>query len=292
MIFRTAHPTVLASRQCLLRSRRAFSLIEVLIATALMSVIVLGLLIMFGQTQRAFRTGVAQVDVLEAGRSALEMIARDVEQAAAAGISTNCFNLFINENTSMPPLRQDLVGGGERTNFIQNLVFLSREGQEWSGIGYGVLATNYIGTLYRYETNASVLDSYILEYLSRNAFNNKPSRVIDGVVHLRVQAYDHLGRLLTSSTYGVTNAFNPVIEVYDLPTPQLRYLGYEYRFTSNALPAHLEIELGILEPKYAERVRNIPVANAQLNYLRNQVGHVQIFRQRVAIRNADPSVFQ
>ena len=79
---------------CLVRPRvklplpcRAFSLIEVMVAVTLMSVIVLGLLAMFSQTQRAFRTGITQVDVMEGGRAACELMAREMEQITATGLS-------------------------------------------------------------------------------------------------------------------------------------------------------------------------------------------------------------
>jgi prepilin-type N-terminal cleavage/methylation domain-containing protein len=274
-------------------SRRAFSLIEVMIATALMSVIVLGLIIMFGQTQRAFRTGMAQVDVLESGRAALDMIARDVEQATATGMPES-MNLWV-QPSGFPPLEQSLVGGGFRTNVLQNLLFSAREGQEWRGVFFALRGSNYIGTLYRHENYASAVNPEEVRRLTYFTYTNRPNRIIDGVTHLRYLAYDHQGRLLNPDTpYLLPNGSNDVIQVFN----EVADISYEYRFTSNALPAHLEIELGILEPKYADRVRNLPVLGVapdqepQVKYLRNHVGHVHIFRQRVVLRNADATAFQ
>ncbi len=62
----------------------AFSLIEILVVIGLLSVIILGLLAMFNQTQRAFRTGMTQVDVLASGRAASDMIARELSQITPA----------------------------------------------------------------------------------------------------------------------------------------------------------------------------------------------------------------
>src|SRR5260370_29875183 len=59
-------------------SIRAFSLVEILVTMALLSVIVLGLLAMFHQTQRAFTQSLMQVDVLEAGRAATDVMTREV----------------------------------------------------------------------------------------------------------------------------------------------------------------------------------------------------------------------
>jgi hypothetical protein len=186
-----------------------------------------------------------------------------------------------------------LVGGGERTNIIQDLRLTTREGQNWRGVYYGVFASNYVGTLYRMETNASALEPDRVRYLTGLARNARPNRVIDGVVHLRYLAYDHQGRLIDPyRPYVVPNGRTDAIRVTNDTVYLPAELSYEYWFTSNALPAHLEIELGILEAKYVERARNIPVGAPQLNYLKNQAGHVQIFRQRVPLRNADVTAFQ
>ena len=275
-----------------LNHRRAFSLVEVLIAVTLMSIIVLGLMAMFGQTQRAFRMGITQVDVMESGRAALEMMAREIEQANAADLSGS-INFYVGPDVGVPNpyvLLQQLPGSNEeRTNILQNILFTTREGQEWTGIGYAVLHTNYIGTLYRFETNASHIESDKVAALSQQAFFARSSRVIDGVVHLRVRAYDSLGQLLS-----------PDYTFKTLPLHQvdLKWGGRAddiwCSFKSNALPAYVEIELGILEAKTAERARAIGEGSlgAQYNFLTKQVGHVQVFRQRVPIRNVDPSVYQ
>src|SRR5947207_12610645 len=51
-----------------------FSLIEIMVTVSLLTFIILGLLLMFNQTQRAFRTGMTQTDVLEAGRATMDML--------------------------------------------------------------------------------------------------------------------------------------------------------------------------------------------------------------------------
>src|SRR3954471_19290395 len=63
---------------------RGFSLIEVMVAVAILAVIIVGLLAMFYQTQRAFRTGLTQVDVLENGRAAMEMSGSDLRDVTAS----------------------------------------------------------------------------------------------------------------------------------------------------------------------------------------------------------------
>jgi hypothetical protein len=61
---------------------------------------------------------------------------------------------------------------------------------------------------------------------------------------------------------------------------------------SNALPASVEVELGILEDRTLQRAESIPIANVRSNYLAQQAGKVHLFRQRVWIRNVDPSAYR
>src|SRR5215472_4077807 len=57
-----------------------FSLIEILVTIGLLSFIVLGLLAMFNQTQRAFMSSMKQTDVLESGRLTMDMLSRELAQ--------------------------------------------------------------------------------------------------------------------------------------------------------------------------------------------------------------------
>jgi prepilin-type N-terminal cleavage/methylation domain-containing protein len=273
---------------------RAFSLIEVLIAVTLMSVIVLGLLTMFSQTQKAFRTGITQVDVMESGRAAIEMMTRELEQMRPTGLS-NSVSFYAGWNNYFMLQKQpgdSLSGNAQfRTNIQQNILFTTRENQTWTGIGYTVIWSNYLGTLYRYETNAAQGDTAQIQHLAVNAFNaaTSKSRIADGVVSLRVLAYDDKGYLITPY-YTPTGAVNSVFVTNNIPGE----ISYEYTFRSNAVPAYLDLELGILEAKTADRARPLPVTpvDAQGAYLEKQAGHVQVFRQRIPIRNVDTSVYQ
>jgi len=289
-----------------------FSLIEVMVAVTLMSVIVLGLMAMFGETQRAFRTGITQVDVMESGRAALEMMAREIEQAAATDYP-NAVNFNVGPNpynlapAALQPytLLQNLPGTtAKRVNILQDVLFLNHEGQRWTAIGYAVVYTNYIGTLYRYETNASaVVPGFQFigsvgydTFFKGNAVAVNPSRVIDGVVDLRVKTYDSLGRVISPNYDYLTNY--PSVPTLNPNLVQTTWGGrggdINCTYLGPALPAYVEVELAILEAKTAERARAIGENSltAQYNYLTNQVGRVQVFRQRIPIRNVDPSVYQ
>lgn len=285
---------------------RAFSLIEVMIATALMSVIVIGLLMMFGQTQRAFRLGVTQVDVMESGRAALEMMAREIEQAAPSMappglvLDTAGVNLIVRTNGVLP-LIQNLPGGDAvrsftRTNHQQDIVFLVRDGQQWRGVGFAVLGNNPVGALCRVEWSASALAPEDVSLLGAataaridyfRAANIVTNTVMDGVVHLRFRLYDHLGRIIEPFPLGGAPYSNLLAAVFYEPDGALaRHIYY-----TDALPAHVEIELGVLERRAVERARALPPATAD-QFLANRANQVHIFRQRVPLRHADPATFQ
>src|SRR5262245_45016848 len=65
------------------RRRAAFSLLEVMVAVALLAVIIVGLLAMFYQVQRAFRAGTGQGDLMEHGRATMNLLTRELQQASA-----------------------------------------------------------------------------------------------------------------------------------------------------------------------------------------------------------------
>src|SRR5207245_714715 len=116
------------------------------------------------------------------------------------------------------------------------------------------------------------------------------SRIADGVVHLRLRVFATNGVPITNN-FGLgaffvpsqTQGTAPVRNSYwNVPIPGVPYDGDCY-FVSNALPAYLELELGILEPAVVDRYRSLyPNSGAQLKYLSNHVAQVHIFRQRIA----------
>ena len=65
-----------------------------------------------------------------------------------------------------------------------------------------------------------------------------------------------------------------------------------YVFRSNAVPVSVELELGVLEQRTLERFKAIPTAAAQSQFLQNQAARVQLFRQRVSLRNVDSTAYQ
>jgi type II secretory pathway pseudopilin PulG len=291
----------------------AFSLIEILVVIALMSVIVLGLMAMFVQVQRAFRLGMTQTDVLEAGRMATDMILREMEQITPS-YAPNYINhplttpnflaeLLNLDNTGFQPL----AGGGTRTNVMQDLFFVTRENQTWRAIGYFVRTNmtpsgsfDSVGTLYRFETNFPVASMTATAGIYQPAgFTavrlgggnpNSLSKLLDGVVHFRVRTYDTNGWAVTNVTTSPPYLYNA--NIFAAPPAVGMEDASFCAFYSNAVPAFVELELGILEPQTYERYRAIPVATARDEYLRKHANNIHLFRQRIAIRNVDRSAYQ
>ena len=315
--------------------RRAFSMIEILVVVALLSVIVLGLMAMFNQTQRAFRLGMSQTDVLQSGRMATELITREIGQTTPSyldwtnGIPVaqqpNYFWLLGAPNFCSQAINvgyQSLPGSAAfRTNIMDDVFFLVRENQTWTGIGYFVRTNRAddpdlpggvgpAGTLYRFETNDTVAQfhanpgglfagfNFARGWLSPPATNGV-SKVLDGVVHFRIRPFDASGWMLPYNPLYFTN-------VYNLPAFASSNLFFDlhnqyyipgsgetgaYVFFSNAVPAAVEMELGVLEQQVYAQYRSIPILSAQQAFLTNQAPHVHLFRQHIPIRTVDPTAY-
>ncbi len=153
----------------------AFSLVELLLAVSLMSVIVFGLYSMFNETQKALRSNVRQVDVLEAGRAAIELLVSDLEQASspglpvyqelpvlpagpphfASGILTNRIGGL---SSAAVPVTQELADGSRRTNVLHEAFFLTRSNLNWVAKGFFVSSsTNAVASVAEGEVNYGTL---------------------------------------------------------------------------------------------------------------------------------------
>ncbi len=133
------------------------------------------------------------------------------------------------------------------------------------------------------------------------------TRVADGVVHLRVRPFATNGFPIVSDgtaagyTVFCTNALLPnTLTSYQAITQAVNHVNitcperYDWcLFLSNAMPAYVELELGILEAQTYQRYKAIASANppSAALFLSNHVAQVHIFRQRVPIHNVDPSAY-
>lgn len=269
-------------------ARAAFSLIEILVVVGLLTIIILGLLLMFNQTQKAFTTGLTQVDVLEAGRTVTEIMGRELSQTTPT--SANAINFY---SQILPfTLTQPLPGatGAQRVNALSEVFFTTRENRTWTGIGYRVGSANTgMGTLYRFALQTNVYSGGPdgLAGLYQNfatAEIKDMNRIIDGVVHFTVRAYDTNGVWIHSDI-----GQNIIASTNNSP---LAGEAWFYQFTNNAVPAFVEFELGVLEDRVLARAKSIPAGPARTQYLANQASRVHLFRMRVPVHNVDPAAYQ
>ena len=277
----------------------AFTLVEIIVSISLLTFIMIGLMATFNQVQRSFKSSVSLSDVLEPGRAVVDMMTRDLEQMTPAQLPPNytpypCFNFWTQLSPSFPPTPMTLVAvlppSPSRTNVVEDIFFMSRINQDWAGTGYTV--SNVVGgagTLYRYYRQIPKLNQMSSAIPTNNpaslfgtfisALPNPAAsmgRIADGVVHLQVRAFDTRGNLISSSWSNFVASPNAAGQP-------------DYSFYNNAVPAYLELEVGMLEPQILDRAKG--TADPKAFLANNAAAHVHIFRQRIPIRNVDPSVY-
>src|SRR5687767_9825904 len=76
------------------RRAAGFTVTELMVAVSLMTLIVLALYTMFGQTQKAMLANENQVDSTERGRGVLELVSRELE-SARVGLRPDSTNLWL-----------------------------------------------------------------------------------------------------------------------------------------------------------------------------------------------------
>lgn len=282
------------------RSPSAFTVLELLLAVTLTSLVVFALYSMFNQTQRALKGNVNQVDVMEGGRATTELMAREMEQMAPSYLA-GCTNLIVRIVPNTRQVVQTLPAGTNRlaelrTNILQEAFFITRSNNYWIGIGYKVFEptngtpTRGAGALHRFAvaTNHARLDGPRLYHdvmLSgvqpRTGEDTNFVRVVDGVIHIRITAYDASGRELTPDMKDPPNDPN-----ISLLRDRENKTQTAYIFQNYALPAYVDLELGVLAPSTLEQFKSIPNPNAAREYLIDQAGSVSLFHQRIPIRTA------
>lgn len=231
------HGTVTRIRACV-----GFTVLELLLAVSIMTVIVIGLYTVFDQTQKALRGTISQVDVLEGIRATSDLVGRELE-----GVSYLALPRYTNFYVARNPLTESvpIVGLSQNallTTVIQDVFFHTRVGERWTAIGFwvGPLRTNAnltapisVGRLYRFSTN--ITEGQIRGMAAPN--NNAAQRnalltafhsnqriplsapILDGVVHFRIIAYDESGVPL----YPATNQFSQnYLDLLDAQFDQLR----------------------------------------------------------------------
>lgn len=311
------------------RKTCGLTITELLVAVSIMTVLVFGLYSMFSHTQRAMRASMTQVDVLENGRTVLELLTSDLAEVAALNLS-NRANLRVARTYAAPklsgliaPIRQlDAAENNVlRTNVIQEFYFLTTQTNVWTAVGYRVMdAVDGVGTLYRFSASARLselaedertgrtdrlLDQFDASYYDASGrVVSDLHRVANGLIHLKLTAYDRNGLPLDlRSTHRafVTQYVNEVLGPtarFGLPGPAVLQVRpdaalpvmnhTEFLFRRHALPSYLELELGILEPETYQQFLSVRGTDLAQSFLRKRANRVHLFRQRIPIRTAAP----
>lgn len=280
-----------------------------LVSTAMLSLIVLGLTAMFVQTQKAFKSGIKQSDSTDAGRAIIDMIASDMSQMANPGFTN--VPLPNGSILASTPTNQywQWVGGlgfyqtntgpnglSTWSNQISDVYVLVQTNNVWTGVGYVV--SNWltgsgatipgICTLYRCTNFATgplppnnQLYSNFVSFQNglQGGYFTNCHPIANGVVDLKIVAYDAQGNENTNQLMYPSNAVTYPVVVNNSS-------NNTYPFITNYLPHSVDIELGILEPEAFEHVRALYTAGATTaaaNYLAGCAGQVQIFRQHILI---------
>ena len=257
------------------RRTSAFSLIEIMVSMTLLSVIVVGLLVVFNHTSRALRAVNNTTDVLEGARATVNFVTHDFSAMAASGVS-NYVNLYALAFTWPPPTIQ-MPDGSVRSNILHDCFLVTRENDRWMGVGYFLdrdQRTDAVGTLYRFdvETNGPVPDpSWFTNFIAARVGQTNVHRIADGVVHFELTAFYENGRVYPPPTR----------------TNDLIAVDHGLAFRNKFLPAHVELEIGLMEPETTRKFNAIDSANAAAarSFLMQQAGKMHLFRQRIAIRN-------
>lgn len=190
------------------------------------------------------------------------------------------------------------------TNQFNNKRFVQRPPEMWREYDNPLPADRY----YELEPNNDGLNllnlqggRYPLVWPNRtNLLHSSP--VLGNVVHFRVTVYDGEGVPIIVpiiKKFQELNGIDPRTTLRrDIPTREFlekfefhntRYDEMFYRFTGDVLPAYVEVELGLVEPQIAERLRGFTTRAGAAKYLSQNSGRIHMFRQRIALANAPRS---
>ncbi len=272
------------------RRIRAFSVLELMVAVSLLALIVVALLAMFNQTQKAFRGGMAQTDVMESGRIAMQFLTREMQQIAPMR-EPGAVNLMIWTPTTLAPWNlpqrplttstMDLPSNQARDNHLQDITFVTRLSDEWVATAYRISnAVDGAGALYRWtQTYTNGVSSGTLSNFCwwatsvpapdstiPSTYNTNFQFIADGIVHLAAYPFSTNGVAMTNGML-IANGLR----------------GYAY--LENEVPAFLDLELGVLELKTVAQF-NARAPGARVAWLTDQANRMHLFIQRIPIRNA------
>lgn len=293
-------------------SRSGFTLLEMLMAVTITTVITIALYAIFDQTQRAFRAGIAQVDVYESARATSEIFDQDIVRVThnplerqinrielPPNIQFNSypFNIWLDDRAPYTTLGNMMNQQGMLTA-QQNLLMFTRLNDEVTLVGYynEPLAVNWsngqrpasiplVSRLYRFTQTYKISDltepvlSLALEKFRRGPSGslNDPSRpfqeVTTGVVHLRWNLFGSNGQWWQFTT-------DPLL----LKSSSGRSPFVGMTAGGNIIPASIEYELMVLEEEVLQQFLNMAEANTQqaADFIRQKLEGMHFIRKRVS----------
>ena len=261
-------------------NKRGMTLMEVLVASALLLVITIGLATMFHETQRAFRTSLKNADVYEGARATMDLISRDLEQINRGPYT----NFHVIDNPLAPPIA--VLPDGSLGQ-LHDFCFLTQISNRWMGVGYKLTSpfmTNGVGVaeLLRFSTNyPSLLETSNLIKDFNAATPDQLRQVANAVVHMRLMPFSTNG-YTPYDLFGNTN-------INSFPQPGTS-VGVNTNFFDfgNCVPAYVQVEMAVMEPQNFEQFRGLPPTpnSIQKQYVVDHAHRVHVFRQQIPIRAA------
>jgi hypothetical protein len=303
---------------------QAFTVLELLLAVSILTIIVVALYSVFEHTQRAFRGSLSHVDVTESGRAAMDLISRDLEQAVYTGLNaTNlAVQLYYQRKDFTPdpnpqPVVQSLgvTGAGKpvpaRTNLLHEVYFLTRSNGFWVGNSYFVSSTISstnsdfyvsrlgVGTLYRSSRPCFQGASMVPVFETTTNHLNELFHFLRGNknvtnLNLSIRPTPVIDGVIHFQVRPDVRPLSPQEPGSPHPdSPEFYYLHVfpdvlrgesQCFYFSNGLPAYVDVELGILEPQVFDRLKSMPTTAMAREYLQKRAGRVHLFRQRIPLR--------
>jgi len=274
-------------------------MVEILTAVAITTLIVFALVSMFNTTTKALLMGIKQKDVWVSARASFGLLSTDIEKVSAGGYATigGKNELRISALTFGPPFPSSGLQLPNLTvinNQLQDFYLLSRDGSRWDLSIYRIIRENPnvgVGTLFRFHTNYTTYNLLNSENLpidyspvslmanpnpfkwANDVFVANSSRMVDGVIHLRMVAYDNDGR-----------------ELYPTNAVEYSVTGSSFEFGGETLPAAVDLEMFVMEPERINEFRAQSGDIAKRNYLQEHIGNIQMFRTRIPIRKDVPEL--
>jgi hypothetical protein len=207
-----------------------------------------------------------------------------------------------------------------RTNFLENVFFQTRETNAYKALGYRVVDyRNGVGVLMRFQTTnrlglPPMFNQFYTNFYFEKIGSTNYHQVADGVIHFKITPFDPAGYRLG---YNTTNRYRPYYSIYRMSANGARIGSYsdvtrvedanvvlqqglpgttpgsneetKYKFLSNAVPAFVELELGILEPEALKQYYTMlgdNNTNVASKFLSQKINRVHLFRKRIALPTA------